>query len=193
MPPTRFSPMRRGNRTGRGRRALPAEAEPAIEFGHFRVLLRRRQLLADGAPVELGARAFDILLVLIEADGLLVTKEELFDRVWSGRIVDENNLHAQMSALRKVLGSDRNLIRTEFGRGYRVTAALRPTTAAAAGGRITREGRWRNQPAPYGWSGCRTLRRRSVPVSDATAGTVPASSRPSGGNAGSDGSDPRSR
>src|ERR1700730_14955312 len=59
-------------------------AEAAIEFGRFRVLLRRRRLLADGVPVELGTRAFDLLLVLLEADGALVTKEELLNRVWSG-------------------------------------------------------------------------------------------------------------
>ena len=59
-------------------------AEAAIEFGRFRVLLRRRRLLADGVPVELGTRAFDLLLVLLEADGALVTKEELLRRVWPG-------------------------------------------------------------------------------------------------------------
>ena len=51
------------------------KAEPAIEFGRFRVLLRRRRLLADGVPVELGTRALDLLLVLLEADGALVTKK----------------------------------------------------------------------------------------------------------------------
>ena len=55
------------------RRATAASAN--LEFGRFRVLLRRRQLLADGAPVELGTRAFDLLLVLLEADGALVTKK----------------------------------------------------------------------------------------------------------------------
>jgi DNA-binding winged helix-turn-helix (wHTH) protein len=94
-------------------------AEAAIEFGRFRVQLRRRRLLADGVAVELGARAFDLLLVLLEADGVLVTKEELLYRVWPGIVVCEQNLKVQISALRKALGADRNLIRTEFGRGYR--------------------------------------------------------------------------
>jgi len=43
-------------------------ADAALEFGRFRVLLRRRQLLADGVPVVLGTRAFDLPLVLLEAD-----------------------------------------------------------------------------------------------------------------------------
>ena len=54
--------------------------------------MRRRQLLADGVPVELGTRAFDLLLVLLEADGSLVTKEELMSRVWPGIVVSEDNL-----------------------------------------------------------------------------------------------------
>jgi len=68
-------------------------AEAAIEFGRFRVLLRRRRLLADGVAVELGTRAFDLLLVLLEADGALVTKEKLLNRVWPG-IVEKRSLEA---------------------------------------------------------------------------------------------------
>jgi DNA-binding winged helix-turn-helix (wHTH) protein len=107
-------------------------AEAAIEFGRFRVLLRRRRLLADGVPVELGPRAFDLLLVLLEADGALVTKEELLNRVWLGIVVSEENLKVQISALRKALGADRNLIRTEFGRGYRFIGILRSNATVHA-------------------------------------------------------------
>jgi DNA-binding winged helix-turn-helix (wHTH) protein len=99
-------------------------AKAAIEFGRSRVLLRQRQLLVDGVPAELGTRAFDLLLVLLGADGALVTKEELLDRVWPSVIVSEQNLKVQVSALRKTLGADRNLIRTEFGLGYRFIGVL---------------------------------------------------------------------
>jgi len=102
----------------------------AIEFGRFRVLLRQRQLLADGVLVELGTRAFDLLLVLLGADGLLVTKEELLSRVWPGIVVSEENLKVQVSALRKALGADRDAVRTEVGRGYRFTGVLRSSAAA---------------------------------------------------------------
>jgi hypothetical protein len=61
------------------------------KFGRFRVLLQRRQLLADGVPVELGTRAFDLLLVLLKARGALVTKEELLSRVWPDVVVSEEN------------------------------------------------------------------------------------------------------
>jgi DNA-binding winged helix-turn-helix (wHTH) protein len=107
-------------------------ADAALEFGRFRLLMRRRRLLADGAPVEFGLRAFDLLLVLMEADGALVTKEELLNRVWPGIVVSEENLKVQIFALRKALGADRDLIRTEFGRGYRFIAAVRSTFASGA-------------------------------------------------------------
>ena len=102
----------------------------SIEFGRFRVLPRRRRLLADGVSVELGTRAFDLLLVLLEADGALVTKEELFRRVWPGIVVSEGNLKVQISALRNALGPDRDLIRSEFGRGYRFIGILRSGATA---------------------------------------------------------------
>ena len=105
-------------------RSSPAIRDAALEFGRFRVLLGQRQLLADGVPVELGTRAFDLLLALLEADGLLLTKEELVNRVWPDVVVSEENLKVQVSALRKALGVDRDVIRTEFGRGYRFTGVL---------------------------------------------------------------------
>lgn len=102
-----------------------ATANATLEFGRFRLQLRQRQLLADGVPIELGTRAFELLLALLEADGSLVTKEELMSRVWPGIVVAEENLKVQIAALRKALGEDRDFIRTEFGRGYRFIAAVR--------------------------------------------------------------------
>jgi DNA-binding winged helix-turn-helix (wHTH) protein len=121
-------------------------AEAGIEFGQFRVMVRQRQLFADGAPVELGTRAFDLLLVLLEADGLLVTKEELLSRVWPGIIVSEENLKVQISALRKALGANRDVIRTEFGRGYRFTGVL-CTNAVADGCQRPTRAKLRSAPA----------------------------------------------
>jgi DNA-binding winged helix-turn-helix (wHTH) protein len=104
-----------------------AAQEAALEFGRFQILLRQRQLIADGMPVKLGTRAFDVLSVLLEADGSLVTKDELLWRVWPGIHVSEENLKVQILALRKMLGEDRDFIRTEIGRGYRFTAAVKST------------------------------------------------------------------
>jgi hypothetical protein len=84
------------------------------------------------------ARAFDLLLVLLEADGSLLSKEELLSRVWPGIVVSEENLKVQMSALRKALGADRDVILTEFGRGYRFTGVLRSNSVSGACQRPTR-------------------------------------------------------
>src|SRR6516165_10402582 len=78
--------------------------------------------------MELGGRAFDALVVLIEANGAVVSKDELMSRVWPGRIVGDNNLHAQIKALRKAF-SDRDLIRTVVGRGYQFTGEIRARPA----------------------------------------------------------------
>ena len=113
-------------------RSSPVAADAMLEFGRFCVLLRRRQLVADGVPIKLGTRAFDLLLALLEANGSFLTKEELMSRVWPGIVVAEENLKVQISALRKALGEDRDLIRTEFGRGYRFTAAVRSAVTRSA-------------------------------------------------------------
>jgi len=128
--------QRRNRRTNprqtasRHNRPSSATAYGALEFGRVRVLLRQRQLLADGVQLELGTRAFDLLVALLEADGSLVTKEELLGRVWPGIVVSEGNLRVQVSALRRALGVDHSAIHTEFGRGYRFAGVLCSTTSA---------------------------------------------------------------
>ena len=115
-----------------------AEPSAAIEFRRFSVLPHRRELLAEGRPVELGERAFDVLMVLIEASGVVVSKDTLMNRVWPDRIIEENSLQAQISALRRAFGADRDLIRTIAGRGYQFigeisTIPAGPVAQATAG------------------------------------------------------------
>src|ERR1700693_2093999 len=107
----------------------PAQAPAAIEFGRFRVLPHRRELLAEGRPLELGGRAFDVLMVLIEASGAVVSKDALMNRVWPNRVIEENSLQAQISALRRAFGAERELIRTIAGRGYQFTGEIRTVAA----------------------------------------------------------------
>src|SRR6202521_4001807 len=107
----------------------PAPAPAAIEFGRFSVLPHRRELLAEGQPVDLGGRAFDVLMALIEASGAVVSKDALMKHVWPDRIVEENTLQAQISALRRAFAADRDLIRTIAGRGYQFTGAIRTASA----------------------------------------------------------------
>src|ERR1700739_1557515 len=97
----------------------PMSEPPAIvEFGRFRILPHRRELLVDGQPIRIGGLAFDVLLALIEAHGAVVSKNALMSRVWPNRNVEENALQAQISALRDIFEADRDLIRTVRGRGY---------------------------------------------------------------------------
>ena len=91
-----------------------------VRFGRFLLDLRRRELLADGVPVLIGSRAFDVLAVLVEGGGQLVTKNDLMERVWPGAVVEESTIQVHISAIRKALGPDRAMLKTASGRGYRL-------------------------------------------------------------------------
>jgi len=106
-------------------------APEAFRFGRFELQPVERRLLVDGKPVAVGARAFDVLLALAERPGRLVSKRALMDLVWPGLVVQENNLAAQVSALRKVVGDE--VIATIPGRGYRFVARAETTGVADAG------------------------------------------------------------
>src|SRR6202162_3714828 len=107
----------------------PAQSPAAIEFGRFSVLPHRRELLTEGRPLDLGGRAFDVLMMLIEASGAVVSKDTLMERVWPHRIIEENSLQHQISALRRAFATDRDLIRTIAGRGYQFTGVIRTVLA----------------------------------------------------------------
>ncbi|MGE4079602.1 MAG: winged helix-turn-helix domain-containing protein, partial [Reyranella sp.] len=98
--------------------------------------LGRRELRSRGTPVTLGGRAFEIIEVLAQAGGQLVTKDDLMERIWPGAIVGDNTLQVHISAVRKALGSDRGLLKTLHGRGYRLI-----------GGWIARHGRATEAPS----------------------------------------------
>ena len=96
-------------------------------FDNFRLDVSNRQLLDDGRPVALPAKAFDMLVVLIENGGRLIGKDELFSRVWPDQIVEESNLTVQVSAIRKALGDHKDnprYIVTVPGHGYRFTGIV---------------------------------------------------------------------
>lgn len=102
------------------------QADCAMRFRRFTVLPNARQLLADGVPVELGSRAFDLLVVLLRSRGQIVTKAEIFNHVWPSTTVEESNLRFQMATLRTALGDDRDVIKTIPGRGYLLIAESAP-------------------------------------------------------------------
>ncbi|HET7097972.1 MAG TPA: winged helix-turn-helix domain-containing protein [Casimicrobiaceae bacterium] len=109
------------------------EVSPAMasrRFGRFELRPGERALFADGAPVALGARAFDLLVALTERPGSLITKDDLLATVWQGLVVEENNLQVQVSTLRKILGQ--SALATIPGRGYRFNVPVVSADAAPA-------------------------------------------------------------
>lgn len=100
--------------------------------GRFELQPRQRRLLADGAAVKLGARAFDLLALLVAERERTLARDELLERVWPGVVVAPNNLEVQVWALRRAIGSE--AIATIPGRGYRFALPVQapPMPAAAA-------------------------------------------------------------
>jgi len=91
-------------------------------FGQFRLFVDERLLYNGESAVPIPARAFDVLVVLVERAGFLVTKEELLTRVWAGAIVEEANLAVAVSTLRRTIGH--HWIETVPKHGYRFSAAV---------------------------------------------------------------------
>ena len=98
---------------------MPGASRPPLQFGRLSVRPAQREVLLDDRPVAIGARALDVLLTLIEHRDRVVGKDELLAAAWQGLVVEDNNLQVQISALRKMFGS--NLIATVPARGYRFT------------------------------------------------------------------------
>jgi predicted ATPase/DNA-binding winged helix-turn-helix (wHTH) protein len=112
-----------------------------IELGRFQIDLEMRALRQGGEVVRLGSRAFDILAVVASADGRLVTKDELMDAVWPETVVEENTIQVHLSALRKILGPDRDLIFTVPGRGYQLRQPPKESRPEGAGSYASSERR----------------------------------------------------
>lgn len=101
--------------------------DSAISFGPYRLLPTSRLLEKNGAPLHVGGRALDILIVLAERAGEVVDKRELIKRVWADVNVDEGSLRFHITALRKALGEggegSRYVVNVP-GRGYCFAAPL---------------------------------------------------------------------
>jgi predicted ATPase/DNA-binding winged helix-turn-helix (wHTH) protein len=106
---------------------------PVYASGECEIDLARRELRILGSAVPVGGRAFEVIEVLAQSAGELVTKDELMDRIWPGAAVMENTLHVHTAAVRKALGPYRRLLKTESRRGYRLLGrwTVRQQDAAA--------------------------------------------------------------
>ncbi len=92
------------------------------KFGEFQLDAKNRQLNRENNILTLSPKALDLLLILVENSGRLISKDELFERVWQEQIVEESNLTVHISQIRKTLGESKQnprFIETVSGYGYR--------------------------------------------------------------------------
>ena len=111
-----------------------------VRFGPFRASAARRELWMEDGPVTIGARALDVLIVLLRRPGELVSKGELIDAVWAGAAVEDNAIAAQISALRRALDEGRDgarYVQTVPGRGYRFVATVATCAASESAAYLT--------------------------------------------------------
>jgi DNA-binding winged helix-turn-helix (wHTH) protein len=131
-----------------------APAPNEFSFAAFRLLRDQRLLLKGEKHVRLGGRAHEILAVLLERPGVVVTKEELFARVWPKQFVEEGNLKFQVAALRKALGDGQDgnrFIANVPGRGYCFVAPVHTSESILAAPETSVPNRQLNQlPNPLG-------------------------------------------
>lgn len=113
-----------GNRGVGAPTYLADDSDATYIFGRFSVLRRARQLLLDGQPREVGSRAFDLLLLLIDQRGEIVTKRQIMEGVWPDIYVEDTSLRVQVNTLRRVLGDYRDIIKNVPGRGYLFAADI---------------------------------------------------------------------
>ncbi len=102
-------------------RAAAARTGGVVSFGPFKLAASERLLTKDGVPVEVGARALDVLIALAARAHEVVSKRDLLAQVWPDTVVDEGSLRFQVAGLRKALGDGKDgarYITTVAGRGY---------------------------------------------------------------------------
>ncbi|MBL8642766.1 MAG: winged helix-turn-helix domain-containing protein [Rhodospirillaceae bacterium] len=98
-----------------------------LHFGPFRLHVAQRLLTEKGKPIALGSRALEILILLIERAGQLVSKDDIVARVWPQTYVGEANLRVHIAALRRALGdgrAGRRFLTNTPGRGYTFVAPI---------------------------------------------------------------------
>jgi predicted ATPase/DNA-binding winged helix-turn-helix (wHTH) protein len=102
--------------------ARPEQAfRRTLSFGRFTLDPARKLLTDEGRAVRIGGRALDLLIALVERAGDVVSRDDLFARVWPHTVVEESSLRVHVSALRKALGDglgDARYITSLPGRGY---------------------------------------------------------------------------
>lgn len=106
---------------------MPSLISQLYKFGEFRLDAQNRVLKKGEEQVALSPKAFDVLVLLIQHSGEVVTKDELMRAVWADSFVEESNLTQTVFMLRKALGEtpEQRYILTVQGRGYRFVADVK--------------------------------------------------------------------
>ncbi len=107
---------------------MNGQSQQIYEFGDFRLNKPERLLTRADKPLALTPKAFDLLTLLVERHGSLLSKDELMNAVWADSFVEEANLNVNISTLRKVLGEN-SFIETVPKKGYRFAADVREIDA----------------------------------------------------------------
>jgi DNA-binding winged helix-turn-helix (wHTH) protein len=94
------------------------------EFGPYRLDVAECRLVRGGNEINLRPKLFDLLVVLVEHHGQMLTKDELIQAVWPGLAIEENNLSVSINSLRRALKDD-SYIETVSRRGYRFVAEVK--------------------------------------------------------------------
>lgn len=111
----------------RGPRTSAEHFAAFIAFGRFRLYPRERLLLEGDKPMNLGGRALDLLIALLERPGEVMSKQELIVWIWDGLAVEESNLKVQIAMLSQILRGGQSggrYISTVNRRGYRFVAPI---------------------------------------------------------------------
>lgn len=98
-----------------------------IRFGVFELDNRLFELRKNGEAIAVEPQVFNLVSYLAKNDDRTVTKDELFENIWRGRIVSDAALSSQVKVARRLLGdngTDQNIIRTVYGRGFRFVAPI---------------------------------------------------------------------
>ena len=114
---------------------MSLEMHKILKFGEFELDRISRTLRRNGQPVALNRRSFDVLLLLAQHPGQVITRHELIRQVWPDTFVDENSLAQSISALRRALGErpgGSGYVATLPGRGYQFTAEVQAVTQPLA-------------------------------------------------------------
>jgi adenylate cyclase len=106
-----------------------------FRFAEFEIDMARQELRRAGAIVHVEPQVFDLLVYLIRNRHRTVSKDELFDSIWQGRVVSEATLSSRISAARRALGdsgNDQSFIRTLHKRGFRFVGEIEEDGSALA-------------------------------------------------------------